>query len=102
MSTEHQADQAVEEYRSLFQLITEHKINSGVSIKVTQLGLDLGLGACVERLRTILKMAKQHDLFVRIDMEGSFYTQSTIDIFSQLLAEFRRRSRIAKLPASES
>lgn len=84
-----QADEAVEEYYRLFDLMTKNKVQSGVSLKLTQLGLDLGVDSCVERMRKVLTSAQDHDLFVRIDMEGSFYTQTTIDAFVRLASEFK-------------
>lgn len=83
-----QADEAVEEYYRLFQLITDHQVKSGVSLKLTQLGLDLGVDSCVERMRKVLTSAQKHNLFVRIDMEGSFYTETTIKAFVTLASEF--------------
>ncbi len=83
-----QADEAVEEYYRLFQLITDHEVKSGVSLKLTQLGLDLGIDSCVERMRKVLISAQKHNLFVRIDMEGSFYTETTIKAFVTLANEF--------------
>lgn len=84
-----QADEAVEEYYRLFQLITDSGVKSGVSLKLTQLGLDLGVDSCVERMRKVLTSAQKHNLFVRIDMEGSFYTQTTIDAFVRLANEYK-------------
>ena len=88
VSSHAQADEAVEEYYRLFDLITQSGVQSGVSLKLTQLGLDLGLDSCVQRMRKVLISAKKHKLFVRIDMEGSFYTQITIDAFVKLASEF--------------
>jgi proline dehydrogenase len=88
VSTALQADEAVEEYYRLFQLITDHQVKSGISLKLTQLGLDLGVDSCVERMRKVLASAQKHNLFVRIDMEGSFYTQTTINAFVTLANEF--------------
>lgn len=85
VSTHKQSDEAVDEYDRLFQLITKNKVKSGVSLKLTQLGLDLGQEKCIERMDVILQKAKEHHLFVRIDMEGSSYTQITIDVFQDLL-----------------
>ncbi|MEZ4818533.1 MAG: proline dehydrogenase family protein [Bdellovibrionota bacterium] len=85
-----QADAAVQEYRELFDKIAAAGIDSGVSIKLTQLGLDFGLDACLERTSQVLQMAQEKKLFVRIDMEGSHYTQITIDAFLALLKDFDR------------
>lgn len=86
VSTHAQADEAVHEYARLFDLITESGVKSGVSLKLTQLGLDLGEQKCIERMDAILTDAKKHNLFVRIDMEGSIYTELTIHVFQDLLA----------------
>lgn len=88
VASEKQADEAVEEYYNLFQQITDSGVKSGVSLKLTQLGLDLGVESCIERMRKVLTSAKKHNLFVRIDMEGSFYTQTTIDAFVRLASEY--------------
>jgi proline dehydrogenase len=88
VSTHAQADEAVEEYYRLFDLISRSNIQSGVSLKLTQFGLDLDVNACVERMRKVLSSAQKHRLFVRIDMEGSFYTQITVDVFVKLAVEF--------------
>jgi len=80
-----EADQAVDIYRDLFDDIQTAKIDSGVSIKLTQLGLDFGVAPCFERAKHVLDMASKRTIFVRLDMEGSNYTQATIDTFMQLL-----------------
>ncbi len=88
VSSHQQADDVVEEYYDLFKKITDSGVKSGVSLKLTQLGLDLDVTSCVERMRKILINARKHNLFVRIDMEGSFYTQTTVDVFIKLANEF--------------
>ncbi len=88
VSSHQQADEALEEYYRLFDLISQNKVQSGVSLKLTQLGLDLDVRACTERMKKLLTDAKSHNLFVRIDMEGSYYTQTTIDVFLELAKEF--------------
>jgi len=49
------------------------------------MGLDIDERLCVENLRAILQRAKQYGSFVRIDMEGSAYTQRTLDLFTRTL-----------------
>lgn len=80
-----QADEAVKEYYRLFEMISRQKVQSGISLKLTQLGLDLSTDQCFERMRLILTDAEKYGLFVRIDMEGSDYTDRTLDIFERLL-----------------
>lgn len=59
-------------------------LKSHISIKPTQLGLDLDEALCRENLRRVLEKAKEHEIFVRIDMECSTYTQKTLDLFEAL------------------
>ena len=56
--------------------------DANVSVKLTQMGLDIDEHLCVENLRAIIGRAKQLGSFVRLDMEGSGYTQKTLDLFT--------------------
>ena len=69
---------------SMFDAIQKSGITSNVSVKLTQLGMDLGNEVCTEIIKQIILHAKQYNNFVRIDMEGSPYTQRTLDIFTYL------------------
>jgi proline dehydrogenase len=60
-------------------------IEVNVSIKLTQMGLDIDEDLCRRNMHEILGRAAQHDGFVRLDMEGSAYTQRTLDFFRQHL-----------------
>lgn len=55
-----------------------------MSLKLTALGLDIGYEQCCANLRVILETAAAYDIFVRLDMEGSDYTQITLDLFEQM------------------
>ena len=80
------ADATVEAYIQLLNGIKEHGLISSISIKLTMMGLDIDRKYCTENLFRLLDVAKQHNQFVRIDMEGSDYTQITIDIFKEAFA----------------
>ncbi len=80
------ADATVEAYIHLLQGIKEHGLISSISIKLTMLGLDIDRKYCTDNLFRLLDVAKEQNQFVRIDMEGSDYTQITIDIFKEALA----------------
>jgi proline dehydrogenase len=58
-----------------------------LSIKLTQLGLDVGTDLCRRELRRVLACAAERDVFVCIDMEGSAYTQRTLDLFAEAQQE---------------
>lgn len=82
------ADETLIEYQNLLKSIGESRLNSNISIKLTMMGLDIDESLCRDNLFSLLEVAKKYNNFVRIDMEGSDYTQSTIDIFKDAYNEF--------------
>src|SRR5438309_1199712 len=80
VSEEQAARTATEDYLAAFERIAGERLNANVSVKLTQLGLDISADLCRELLTRILQRAQQLDNFVRIDMEGSAYTQRTLDL----------------------
>lgn len=83
-----EAERAADVYIEILERIKEEKINSNVSLKLTQMGLDIGDDFCYENLKRIVKKASELKNFVRIDMESSEYTGRTINIFEKLRDEF--------------
>src|SRR5262249_15609272 len=69
------------EYLRIIDTIVASGIERNVSLKLTQLGLDVDRATCIDNLRRILDPAARHGFFVRIDMENSPYTQVTLEIF---------------------
>jgi len=80
VTEEKAARAATEDYVAAFERIATERLNANVSVKLTQLGLDIAPDLCQELLTRILERAQQLDNFVRIDMEGSAYTQRTLDL----------------------
>lgn len=78
----------VREYLNVLAKIDESQINSNVSIKLTQFGLDIDPELAYRNARTVVAEAARRGNFVRVDMEGSSVTQVTIDIFKRLRSEF--------------
>lgn len=76
-----------EEYIRLVQGIANRGVRSNVSLKPTQMGLALDPEACYRNIRAVVREAKNHNNFVRIDMEDTPFTQATIDIVLRLHAE---------------
>lgn len=68
-------------YLDVIDQVIESGISRNISLKLSQLGVKLDRQVCVESLQTILDRGREHDFFVRIDMEDSPYTQVTLDIF---------------------
>jgi proline dehydrogenase len=76
-----EADTATREYLHLIDAVDRAGVERNLSLKLTQLGLDVDRAICLDNLRKILTAAQLCNFFVRIDMESSAYTDSTLDIF---------------------
>lgn len=72
-------------YLQLLDRIHAAGADANVSVKLTQMGLDIDERLCVENLRSIIGRARTLGCFVRLDMEGSAYTQRTLDLFTRTL-----------------
>jgi proline dehydrogenase len=72
----------------MFDRIARERLDANVSLKLTQLGLDLSESLCQELLEGIVEHASALGNFVRIDMEGSPYTQRTVDMTKRVRAEY--------------
>ena len=70
----------------MFDRIAAEKLDANISIKLTQLGLDISETLCEELVGRIVEAAQNYRNFVRIDMEGSAYTQRTVDVCRRLRA----------------
>ncbi len=78
------ATAATDEYLRLLSVISEAGVERNVSLKLTQLGLDIDRATCVDNLRRILTPAAEQGFFIRVDMEDSGHTQQTLDIVETL------------------
>ena len=76
-----EADTATREYLQLIDAVDRAGVERNLSLKLTQLGLDVDRAMCVDNLRKILKTADRCGFFVRIDMESSAYTDATLEMF---------------------
>ncbi|CAG7622047.1 proline dehydrogenase family protein [Paenibacillus allorhizosphaerae] len=76
-----------DEYVRLLADVHENRVDAGVSLKPTQMGLALDPETTYEHIRGIVRQANAHHLFVCIDMENSPYTDATIAIVRKLQAE---------------
>jgi proline dehydrogenase len=79
-----EAQRAVTAYLEAIEALAREEVEGNVSLKLTQLGLDLSHEMCINNLRKILVRAAELDTFVRIDMESSAYTQRTLDVHQAL------------------
>jgi proline dehydrogenase len=81
------AERAAQAYVTAIERIAAEGLRSGVSIKLTQMGLDLGVGACLEVIAPVVEAGERHGVFIRIDMESSAHTQATLDVVHRLKAQ---------------
>lgn len=79
---------SAKEYLLLLDDIRDNGVNANVSLKLTHMGLDVSEKTAIGYAREVIKKAGEMDNFVRFDMEGSAYTQRTLDIFLNLRREF--------------
>lgn len=83
-----QAEQCADEYVELLKQISLQKIDSHVSVKLTMLGLDIDKDLCFENLCRILKVADETKNRVALDMEGTPYTERTLEMYERAAKEF--------------
>jgi len=84
VSTRDAATAATKTYQHLVGAVTAAGISRNLSLKLTQLGLDIDRATAIDNLRRIVETASTADCFVRIDMESSAYTDETLDVFETL------------------
>jgi proline dehydrogenase len=95
VKTLEEAQAATQEYVRLMDVIVKAGIERNISLKLTQLGIDVDRATCVDNLRRILEPASKCDFYVRIDMENSPYTQRTLEIFETLWEQGYRSVGVA-------
>ena len=88
VSEAEQARAAVQDYIAAIERIKQTGVDANISIKLTALGLDISQELCEQNVRSILEYARQYAIFVCIDMEGSDYTEQTVDIALRLHKQF--------------
>lgn len=104
------ATSARNEVLDLLDMIQKEQVDANVSVKLTQLGLDIDEALAYDNITHILQRAKQYGNWVRLDMENTPYTQKTLDTYYQLRHDqldnsgvviqsmlFRSREDVAKL-----
>lgn len=85
ITAEAEAIAARDQYLRMLERMATSGVEVNVSVKLTQMGLDIREDLCLANMTAILERARAHNGFVRLDMEGSEYTQRTLDFFSRHL-----------------
>ncbi len=81
------ADRAAAAYVETIERIAAEGLDANVSIKLTQMGLDLGVEECLAVMAPVAAAGARHDVFIRIDMESSAYTDRTLEVVDRLRAD---------------
>lgn len=76
-----EVEEVVREYRILLGEIRTRRLDAEISVKLTQLGLDLDRGMAVESLQELIEEAREGGSFVWVDMEGTPYLEATLGLF---------------------
>lgn len=88
VNNEQSVREAVDGYLGIFErLKSESQNNITVSLKLTQMGLNISDNFCLKNMRQIMQKAKKNNKMVTIDMEDSSYTDRTLYIYRSLLKE---------------
>lgn len=85
VTNEAEARQAGRDYLRILDRINEEKLDGNVSLKLTAMGLDISEDLCIAVTQSVLERAQQYGTFVRLDMEGSAYTERTLRTFEDRL-----------------
>lgn len=88
ITNRNEAENAVQEYLNALDRIDREKLDSGISVKLTMLGLKLGHDFCLDNMRRLMQKATEVKRFVRIDMEDSSCTTDTLRIYGDLRHDF--------------
>jgi proline dehydrogenase len=83
-----QAQEVADHYLDLLARIKTSEIDGEISVKPTQLGLDLDEDACFAHLRTLAAAAEEQGSYLWIDMEDSAYVDRTLDLYQRLRASY--------------
>jgi len=87
VSTAAEAVASADAYMEILNQIDRTKINSNVSLKLTQMGMDIDEELCFRNVARICQRARELNNFVRVDMESSAYIDRTLNLFRKLWHE---------------
>jgi proline dehydrogenase len=90
LTREEQFEEVTQHYLDVMDRIAAAGLDAHISVKPTQLGLDLDRGLCERNIDRLIERAEQRSNFVWIDMEGSPYVDPTIELFKRSRANSAR------------
>ena len=87
VSTKEESAAAARTCEGILRAIDENRLNSNLSIKLTQLGLKIDEDFCHSNVKRLLEIASGYNNFVRVDMEDSSTTSSTLNLYARLRSD---------------
>ena len=88
ISTKEEATNAFKESKIVLDEIKKWNLNANISIKLSQFGLKIDKDFCFNLVKDLVVYAKEHNNFVRVDMEDSTLTDVTLEVYKRLRSEF--------------
>ena len=89
LTREAEAEEVTQHYLDVLDKVAAAGLDAQISIKPTQLGLDLDRGLCERNLERLIERAEQRGNFLWIDMESSPYVDPTLELFRRARARTR-------------
>ena len=77
-------------YREALDGIRDNGLDCGISVKLSELGLRIDEAGCRAAMHSLLESTRDHENFVRIDMEDSSVTDVTLDIYREMRRDYDR------------
>ena len=88
VTSEEEATKAKEQIISVIEAIHDHGLNAHISLKPSQLGLDIDVDFCYDHLYEIVEKAASYGIFVNFDMENYDRLQTSFDMVEELSKTF--------------
>ncbi|PAV28862.1 proline dehydrogenase [Virgibacillus profundi] len=83
-----EATMAKDDIIQILDIIHHENLDCHISLKLTQLGLDIDIEFCIENMKEILDKASEYDIFINIDMEKYIHYEKTLDVLHTVLKEY--------------
>ena len=93
---EEDAAETLGQYERVVDALEEHALQSGISVKLTALGLDISEDLCRRNLEEIVVYAGERGRFVRVDMEDSPRTAQTLEIVTEMHEKYENTGAVVQ------
>ncbi|WP_188456927.1 proline dehydrogenase family protein [Virgibacillus oceani] len=88
VSDREEALEAKKQIINVIEAINENNVDAHISLKATQLGLDIDYGFCLDNLKEIVARANEYNIFINFDMEDYSHLHPSFDLIDELSREY--------------